>query len=76
MGNIETRAKFSRLKSFFSTEDDYLEAATEVVLSKKLFLKILQNSEENNCAGVSFSPAGLLERFSNTVLFLYILQIF
>ena len=76
MGNIETTAKFSKLKSFFSTEDDYLEAATEVVLSKKLFLKISQNSEENNCVRVSFTPAGLLERDSNTVLFLYILRIF
>ena len=28
MGNIETTAKFSRLKSIFSIEDNYLEAAT------------------------------------------------
>ena len=29
MGNIETTTKFSRLKSIFSTEDNYLDAATE-----------------------------------------------
>ena len=30
------------------------EAATEGVLWKKMFLKILQNSQENTCARVSF----------------------
>ena len=30
------------------------EAATWGILSKKLFLKILQISQENNCARVSF----------------------
>ena len=30
------------------------EAATEGVLWKKMFLKILQNSQENICARVSF----------------------
>ena len=28
MGNIETATKFSRLKSIFSIEDNYLEVAT------------------------------------------------
>ena len=32
MGTIETMIKFSRLKSVFSTEDSYLEAATRGVL--------------------------------------------
>ena len=31
-----------------------LEAATGVVLWKKMFLKILQNPQENTCARVSF----------------------
>ena len=39
------------------TNDDYFniawKAATEVLL-KKVFLKILQTSQENNCVGVSF----------------------
>ena len=30
------------------------EAATEGVLWEKMFLKILQNSQENTCARVSF----------------------
>ena len=30
------------------------EAATKGVLHKKLFLKILQNSQENTCARVSY----------------------
>ena len=54
MGNIETTTKFSRFKSIINTEDNYLEAATSGVLYKKLFLKISQNSQENNCVGVSF----------------------
>ena len=54
MGNIETTTKFSRLKSIISTEDNYLEVATGGVLKKKLFLKVSQNSQENNCVGVSF----------------------
>ena len=32
MGNTETTTKFSRLKSIFSIEDNYLEAATVGVL--------------------------------------------
>ena len=32
IGNIETTTKFSKLKSISSTEDNYLEAATESVL--------------------------------------------
>ena len=31
-----------------------LEAATEGVLQKKVFLEISQNSQENTCARVSF----------------------
>ena len=31
------------------------EAATGSVLSEKVFLQILQNSQENTCARVSFS---------------------
>ena len=31
-GNMETTTKFSKLKSISSTEDNYLEAATESVL--------------------------------------------
>ena len=31
-----------------------LEAATVGILLKKVFLKILQNSQENTCVGVSF----------------------
>ena len=34
------------------------EVATEVVLYKELFLKFLQNSQENICAGVSFLRKG------------------
>ena len=54
MGNIETTAKVSRLKSISSIVDNYLEAATGGVLQKKLFLKILQSLQENTCVGVSF----------------------
>ena len=32
----------------------FAEAATGGVLWKKVFLKILQNSQENTCVGVSF----------------------
>ena len=32
MGNIETATKFSRLKSIYRIEDNYLEAVTEGVL--------------------------------------------
>ena len=32
----------------------YSEAATGAVLQKKVFLKILQNSQENICVGVFF----------------------
>ena len=45
------------------------EAATRGVLCKKVFLEILQNSQENTCAGVSFliklqasKPATLLKK--------------
>ena len=49
MGNIQTATKFSGLKSISSIEDNYIEA-----FYKKLFLKISQYSQENNCVGVSF----------------------
>ena len=40
------------------------EAATGGVLYKKVFLKILQNSQENTCARVSFLIKLLLNLFS------------
>ena len=51
---------------------------------KKVFLKIWQNSQENNCIGVSivliklqaFRSAFLLKRDSNTGVFLWILPNF
>ena len=50
----------------------YPEAATGGVLSKKMFLEISQNSQENTCARVYFliklqspAPATLLQRGSN-----------
>ena len=48
------------------------EAATEGVLWEKMFLKILQNSQENTCARVSFLKLGtgvsceFCETFKNT----------
>ena len=39
-------------------------------LQKKVFLKISQISQENTCVGVSFGPATLLKRDSNTGAFL------
>ena len=53
-----------------------LEAATGVVLWKKMFLKILQNSQENTCVRVRFLIklqallATLLNRDSGTEAFL------
>ena len=41
MGNIETTTKVSRLKSISSIEDNYLEAANDV-------LKTLQYSQEKH----------------------------
>ena len=54
MGNIETAMKLSKLKSISSIDDDYSEAANGGILWKKLFLKISQYSQENNCVGDSF----------------------
>ena len=54
MGNIETTTNFSRLESISSMEDNYLEAAIGGLLYKKLFLKILLYSQENNCVGITF----------------------
>ena len=53
---IEEEYKFIeyRFKSVSSIEDNYLEVVTGGVLKKKLFLKISQYSQENNCVGVSF----------------------
>ena len=51
-----------------------LEAANGGVLSKKMFLKILQISQENTCVEVYFPslrPATLLKRDSNTGAFLW-----
>ena len=52
MVNRETVTKFLSLESISSIEDNYLEAATAGVLKKKLFFKISQYSQENNCVGV------------------------
>ena len=54
MGNIETTTKFSILKNISSIKDNYLKATTGSLPLKKLFLNVLQNSQENNCVGVSF----------------------
>ena len=52
-GNIETATKFSELKSILVLKIIILEVATGGgLLKKKLFLKISQFSQENNCAGV------------------------
>ena len=37
MGNIETATKFSRLKSIYRIEDNYLEAAQKAFYKKKCF---------------------------------------
>ena len=58
------------------------ETATRYGLWKKLFLEILQNSQKNTCARVSFlmklqaKPATLLKKDSGTGVFLWILQNF
>ena len=39
--------------SFSSVESKITEATTRGVLLKKVFLKVLQNSQENTCARVS-----------------------
>ena len=54
MGNIEITTKFSKLKSVSNIDNDYLETNTGGVLSKKLFLKILEYLQENNCVRVLF----------------------
>ena len=48
MGNIEITKKLSGLRSVSSTDNDYLEVATGVVL------KNFVNLQQNNCVGVSF----------------------
>ena len=41
-------------KSWQFSEKRFTEAATGDVLQKKVFLKILETSQENTCVGVSF----------------------
>ena len=59
------------------------KAAVRRCSSEKVFLKISQYSQENNCVGVSFlimlqafRPATLLKRDSNIGVFLRILRTF
>ena len=70
-----------RILSSHKISEKYNEQ--EVFYQKKLSLKILQYSQENNCVGVSFlvkmqglRTATLLKRDSNTGIFLTVLQIF
>ena len=49
-----TSAIFRRLFEFVWDIKVHTEAATRGVLYKKVFLKILQNSQENTCARASF----------------------
>ena len=77
MGNIETTTKFFSLKSIFSNEDNYLEAATRGVLYKKAVLRKLAICTGKHLCWSLFSvslqgrrPATLLKRNSNTVTFL------
>ena len=53
MGNIETATKFSRLKGIPNSRKLFRGSHRRCSI-KKLFLKIIQYSQENNCAGVSF----------------------
>ena len=52
--------------AFYLEREENKEAATVVVLLKKVLLNILQNSQENTCIGVSFHfslrPATLLKK--------------
>ena len=79
MGNIETATKFSRLTSISSI---LFRGSHWRCSRKNLFLNILQYSQENNCCipflikMLTFRPAALLKRDSNTGVFLCILQIF
>ena len=79
MGNIETATKFSRLTSISSI---LFRGSHWRCSRKNLFLNILQYSQENNCFipflinMLTFRPAALLKRDSNTGVFLCILQIF
>ena len=68
-------------KNFLEIHQPFSEAATGGVPYKKLFLKVLQYSQENNCVGVSvliklqtFKLATLLKRGSNTGAFLQFLR--
>ena len=68
------------IKSFYPNTP---EAATGRVLWKKMFLKILQNSQENSCVGVSLLIKLLdsdlqlyLKRDSEADAFLWILRNF
>ena len=52
--NFERKLKESEGKTKRSSKVATKEAAIGSVLYKKLFLEILQYSQENNCYGVSF----------------------
>ena len=47
-------ARISVIDIWQGPKYDYAKAATRVAQLKKLFLKTLQYSQENSCAGVSF----------------------
>ena len=75
--------KLSKLKSIFSIEDNYLEAATGGVPMKKTLLKNFAIfTGKQVCWRLfliklqAFSPATVLKRDSNTSVFLCILRIF
>ena len=57
--------------NFLEILQPFSEAATQDVPYKKLFLKILWYSQENNWGVVSFKPAILLKRDSNTGAFMW-----
>ena len=69
--------KLSKLKSIFSIEDNYLEAATGGVPMKKTLLKNFAIfTGKQVCWRLFFRPAAVLKRDSNTSVFLCILRIF
>ena len=52
--NFQSSLNLFSCKCILHIEAATIEAATEGVLWKKVFLKISQNSQENTCARVSF----------------------
>ena len=75
---IEKIANTSETTVGYLTAVQY-EAVAWRYSAKEMFLKILQNSQENTCVGVSFlnKVAGLRsDTASDTVVFLWILQNF